>query len=63
VLRGVRPLTALLERLRETFGLSTVSMLERQPDAPERRQSESGGHPARLAMMLRLPVADERGTG
>ncbi|PSL08052.1 osmosensitive K+ channel signal transduction histidine kinase [Haloactinopolyspora alba] len=33
VLRGAQPLTALLERLRETFGLSSVTMLERQPEA------------------------------
>jgi two-component system, OmpR family, sensor histidine kinase KdpD len=34
VLRGARPLQALLERLRETFGLSSVTLLERLPDAP-----------------------------
>ena len=34
VLRGARPLTALLERLRETFALQTVTLLERVPDAP-----------------------------
>ncbi|HEX6683598.1 MAG TPA: sensor histidine kinase KdpD [Candidatus Limnocylindrales bacterium] len=33
VLRGERPLTALLERLRETFGLQAVTLLERVPDA------------------------------
>ena len=33
VLRGARPLTALLERLRETFGLVSVTLLERAPDA------------------------------
>ncbi len=33
VLRGDRPLTALLERLRETFGLETVTLLERRPGA------------------------------
>jgi two-component system sensor histidine kinase KdpD len=32
VLRGARPLTALLERLRETFGLNSVSLLERDPE-------------------------------
>ncbi|MFY1670914.1 DUF4118 domain-containing protein [Plantactinospora sp. WMMB334] len=36
VVRGARPLTALLERLRETFGLVSVTLLERSPDAPER---------------------------
>ncbi|GAA4725530.1 sensor histidine kinase KdpD [Phytohabitans rumicis] len=34
VLRGHRPLTALLERLRETFGLVSVALLERLPDTP-----------------------------
>jgi two-component system sensor histidine kinase KdpD len=33
VLRGARPLTALLERLRETFGLDSVTLLERRDDA------------------------------
>ncbi|MFY1692496.1 DUF4118 domain-containing protein [Plantactinospora sp. WMMB782] len=35
VVRGARPLTALLERLRETFGLTSVTLLEGAPDAPE----------------------------
>ncbi|MEO3819959.1 DUF4118 domain-containing protein [Plantactinospora sp. B24E8] len=35
VLRGERPLTALLDRLRDTFGLSSVTLLERLPDAPD----------------------------
>jgi two-component system, OmpR family, sensor histidine kinase KdpD len=34
VLRGARPLTALLERLRETFGLESVTLLEQRPDTP-----------------------------
>jgi two-component system, OmpR family, sensor histidine kinase KdpD len=34
VLRGDRPLPALLERLRETFGLESVTLLERRADAP-----------------------------
>jgi two-component system sensor histidine kinase KdpD len=34
VLRGARPLMALLERMRETFGLTSVSLLERRADAP-----------------------------
>jgi two-component system sensor histidine kinase KdpD len=41
VLRGARPLTALLERLRETFGLTSVTLLECVPDAgggPERQE-------------------------
>ncbi|MDQ7910583.1 DUF4118 domain-containing protein [Phytohabitans sp. ZYX-F-186] len=35
VLRGTRPLPALLERLRELFGLDSVTLLERRPGAPE----------------------------
>ena len=34
VLRGDRPLTALLERLRETFGLESVTLLERRAEVP-----------------------------
>jgi two-component system sensor histidine kinase KdpD len=34
VLRGSRPLPAVLDQLREAFGLSGVSLLERRPDAP-----------------------------
>ncbi len=34
VLRGARPLPALLERLKETFGLDSVTLLERRSGAP-----------------------------
>ncbi|GHJ44184.1 sensor histidine kinase [Catellatospora sp. TT07R-123] len=34
VLRGDRPLTALMERLRETFRLESVTLLEAREDAP-----------------------------
>jgi two-component system sensor histidine kinase KdpD len=34
VLRGARPLEALLERMRETFNLTSVTLLEQRPDAP-----------------------------
>jgi two-component system sensor histidine kinase KdpD len=34
VLRGARPLPALLDHLRETFGFTGVTLLERRPDAP-----------------------------
>ena len=40
VLRGARPLYALLERLKETFGLESVTLLEHRPavpDGPDRR--------------------------
>ncbi len=33
VLRGSRPLTALLDQVRETFGFTAVTLLERRPDA------------------------------
>ncbi|MGC4806189.1 DUF4118 domain-containing protein [Micromonospora sp. DT233] len=44
VLRGERPLPALLDRLRETFGLRAVSVLELATDAPGRpaRPGEEG---------------------
>ncbi len=35
VLRGERPLTALLQRLRETFQLTSVTLLQRVPDAAQ----------------------------
>jgi two-component system, OmpR family, sensor histidine kinase KdpD len=35
VLRGERPLPALLEQLRETFTLNSVTLLERRKDAPQ----------------------------
>ena len=35
VLRGSRPLAALLDQLRESFGLDSVTLLERDPEAPE----------------------------
>ena len=34
VLRGSRPLPALLDQLRETFGFTTVTLLRREPEAP-----------------------------
>jgi two-component system sensor histidine kinase KdpD len=34
VLRGARPLPALLDHLRETFGFTGVTLLERRPEAP-----------------------------
>ncbi len=34
VLRGSRPLPAVLDQLREAFGFTGVSLLERRPDAP-----------------------------
>jgi two-component system sensor histidine kinase KdpD len=48
VLRGETALTALLERARETFGLSAVSLLERpaaQPDSPWQVVAFAGNAP------------------
>jgi two-component system sensor histidine kinase KdpD len=45
VLRGERPLQALLEQVRETFGLVSVTLLELKPDAapgPEQRHDPGG---------------------
>ncbi|MBE1490205.1 DUF4118 domain-containing protein [Plantactinospora soyae] len=49
VLRGARPLTALLERLLETFGLSTVSLLERLPGSPDRPDQQRDPRAWRVA--------------
>ncbi|OJF15875.1 sensor histidine kinase [Couchioplanes caeruleus] len=35
VLRGERPLTAMLDQLRDTFHLDAVTLLERDPDTPD----------------------------
>lgn len=35
VLRGSRPLAALLDQLRESFGLDSVTLLERNPETPQ----------------------------
>jgi two-component system sensor histidine kinase KdpD len=45
VLRGARPLEALLERLRETFALASVTLLERTPDGPWRVVTSVGDPP------------------
>ncbi len=71
VLRGSRPLAALLDQLRESFGLDSVTLLERNPEAPqsptERRDTsrwsvaESVGSPACTAPRegdVEVPVDD-----
>ncbi len=40
VLRGGRPLDSLLEQVRETFGLSSVTLLERRPDSASTPDSQ-----------------------
>ncbi|MGW3472084.1 DUF4118 domain-containing protein [Saccharopolyspora sp. NPDC000995] len=47
VLRGEHPLTALLTRLRETFGQDSVTLLERQPESgrtPEEQHDPRAWH-------------------
>jgi two-component system sensor histidine kinase KdpD len=45
VLRGGRPLESLLQQVRETFGLASVTLLERRPGAPSTpdRQHDTEG--------------------
>jgi two-component system sensor histidine kinase KdpD len=44
VLRGSRPLPALLDQLRETFGFTGVSLLQRRPDRAGQRHDPAGWH-------------------
>ncbi|MEV6926268.1 ATP-binding protein [Dactylosporangium sp. NPDC051485] len=47
VLHGDNPLEALLERVRESFGLTAVTLLEREGEhAPWRTAASVGGHPS-----------------
>ena len=46
VLRGARPLPALLDQLRETFGLTAVTLLERDRDTPAGRAADRGASAA-----------------
>ncbi|MGN9913446.1 ATP-binding protein [Phytohabitans sp. LJ34] len=62
VLRGTRPLTALLERLRETFGLASVTVLERVPgwsDAPDQQARDAW----RIAATVGGPPCQAPGQG
>ena len=63
VLRGSRPLPALLDRLRETFGLDAVTLLERRPDAPV--SPDRATRPGRLAgrRRRRRPALPDPGRG
>ncbi|GAA5196216.1 sensor histidine kinase KdpD [Rugosimonospora acidiphila] len=49
VLRGSRPLPAVLDQLREAFGFTGVSLLERRPDAPPSPQQRHDPAVWRLA--------------
>jgi two-component system sensor histidine kinase KdpD len=63
VLRGEHPLTALLEQLRETFGLAGVALLERSPEHPTawRRAATVGPHEAASPADgdAAVPIGDE----
>ncbi len=39
ILRGEQPLQAVVDRVREAFGMETVTLLERRPHARRRRDS------------------------
>nr|WP_240940024.1 DUF4118 domain-containing protein [Planosporangium flavigriseum] len=49
VLRGERPLPALLEQVRETFGLAAVTLLERRPDVAPGAERRRSPHAWRIA--------------
>jgi two-component system sensor histidine kinase KdpD len=49
VLRGGRPLPALLEQVREAFGMTTVTLLERRPDVPAGPESQRDPEAWRVA--------------
>jgi len=59
VLRGETALSALLERARETFGLSAVSLLERaadQPESPWQVIAYAGDSPAGPGAPVQVPL-------
>ena len=61
VLRGETALPALLERARETFGLSAVSLLERAaetPESPWRVVACAGDPPAGPDAPIQVPITD-----
>ena len=57
VLRGERPLTALLQRLRETFQLESVTLLERAPDMPQNVENQQDPAAWRSAASVGQPAA------
>jgi two-component system sensor histidine kinase KdpD len=63
VLRGARPLQALLERLRETFRLSSVTLLERLPDAPRSPDRQRDSASWRVAACVGEPPCLAPGEG
>jgi len=63
VLRGARPLQALLERLRETFGLRSVTLLERLPDTPRSPDRQRDAASWRVAACVGEPPCYTPGEG
>ena len=63
VLRGERPLTALLARLRETFQLESVTLLERSPDAAPNVENRHDPSCWVAAASVGQPVAASPGEG
>jgi two-component system sensor histidine kinase KdpD len=57
VLRGSQPLPALLEQLRESFSLDSVTLLERNPDAPESPTERSDASKWSLAASVGTPTS------
>jgi two-component system, OmpR family, sensor histidine kinase KdpD len=63
VLRGARPLPALLERLRETFALDSATLLERRAEAGARHGSEHDPAAWRVAATVGGPPCAAPGEG
>jgi two-component system sensor histidine kinase KdpD len=63
VLRGSRPLPALLDQLRESFALDSVTLLERVPDAPETPTERHDRRLWTVAESVGLPPCASPGEG
>jgi len=63
VLRGSRPLPALLDQLRESFALESVALLERRPEAPETPTERHDTSRWTVAESVGTPVCAAPGEG
>ncbi len=63
VLRGGRPLHALLEQVRETFQLTSVTLLERRPDAASTPDSQHDPGAWQVAASVGGPPCQAPGAG
>ena len=63
VLRGERALPALLDRVRETFGITSVTLLERDADRRRSPSPDRAGPLGRVSTVPERPPAwpDDRG--